>query len=268
MRTRFHVGYEGTDYYGWQIQPDVPTVQGELVAAAATILDVPEREVELQGASRTDAGAHAVGQVFHVETDVGRTPWEFLHGLNALTGDDITVNRAERVDDDFHARHSAHGKVYRYEIWNHQFRHPLRRRFTWRDRRGYDIGAMRRAARRLEGRHDFDAFRPTHCERGSTERHVENIDIVVDGRRIRFRVEGDSFLRYMVRVMVGTMADVAAGRERLDCIDEAFASGERVDAGVTAPARGLTLVEVNYPDWEWSDPPPRIGGTPTAGDSS
>jgi tRNA pseudouridine38-40 synthase len=260
MRLRLHIAYEGTNYFGWQIQPDVPTVEGALTDAAATILDRSPDAVNLQGASRTDAGVHARGQVAHLDYDEDRTPRALAKGLNALTDDDICINRVERVSDDFHARFSINYKRYRYDLWHHRFPHPFRHRYTWHLERDLDVERMRRAAPLFEGEHDFEAFRSSGCQSETSVRTMRRLAIEDDDARVRIVVEGDNFLRYMVRVMVGTLVEIGCGWLSPDVIPELFESPDRSRAGITAPAGGLTLVDITYPEHPWQTPPPEIGG--------
>lgn len=259
MVIRLHVAYDGSDFCGWQIQPDAPTVEGELTAAAAQILDRPAEEVKVQGASRTDSGTHAAGQVAHISHERDRTCWDFARGLNALTPDTICVNRVEEADEDFHARYDAGGKLYRYEIWNHRFPHPIRQRYSWQFEPTLDLERMRKAAELMEGTHDFEAFRAASCQSPTTERTIRRVAVERSDRRVTIHVAGNAFLRYMVRVMAGTLAEIGAGEMEPGRIPELFESGRRGRAGITAPARGLTLLEVRYPDHPWSGSPPEIG---------
>jgi len=259
MILRLHVAYDGSDFCGWQIQPDARTVEGELTQASAQILDRPAARVELQGASRTDSGTHAAGQVAHLVCDRDRSCWDFARGLNALTPDAICVNRVERAPDDFHARFDAGGKLYRYDIWNHRFQHPLRHRYSWQFEPELDLARMREAAAMLEGTHDFEAFRAASCQSPTTERNIHRVDVDSRGRSVSIRVAGNAFLRYMVRVMAGTLAEIGAGEIEPKRIPELFETGRRDRAGITAPAEGLTLVEVRYPDDPWRGPEPEIG---------
>jgi tRNA pseudouridine38-40 synthase len=263
VRLRLHIAYEGTDYCGWQIQPDEPTVEGELLRAAATILDTSPDSIQMQGASRTDSGVHAEGQVAHLDCKLGgRRLWEMVRGFNGLTADDIGVQRVEEAPDDFDARFHSQGKRYRYRIWNHRFEHPLRHRRLWRVGRSLDRQRMKRAAAKLEGDHDFEAFRTADCDSESTRRIMHRVEVQSDGPEIAVVVEGNAFLKYMVRVMVGTLVDIAAGSLEEGTIDRMFQTGERGEGGITAPAKGLTLEEVFYPDHPWRGEPPRIGGDP------
>lgn len=259
MILRLHVAYDGSDFCGWQIQPDARTVEGELTRAAAEILDRPVDEVKVQGASRTDSGTHAAGQVAHLVCERDRTCWDFARGLNALTPDAICVNRVERAPEDFHARYAAGGKLYRYDIWNHRFPHPLRHRYSWQFEPTLDLERMETAATMLEGTHDFEAFRASTCQSPTTERDIHRVDVERRDNLVSIHVAGNAFLRYMVRVMAGTLAEIGTGDLEPDRIPELFETGRRNDAGPTAPAKGLTLVEVRYPDHPWEGSPPEIG---------
>ena len=260
MRYRLHVAYDGTDYCGWQVQPNGPTVEAALTDAAAEILDREPDQITLQGASRTDSGVHALGQVAHLDCARDRGLWELAHGLNSLTDPDICINRIEAVPEDFHARYSARGKIYRYTIWNHRFAHPHRRHFAWTMAWSLDIERMRDAAARMVGPHDYAAFRASDCGVPRTEKTIRRVDVAVDGPEWMITVEGDAFLKYMVRVMVGTLVEIGAGSLEPEIIGELFESGDRDRAGRTAPGQGLTLVEVKYPDFPWQEPAPSVGG--------
>lgn len=268
-RIRLQVAYDGTEYCGWQIQSEDRTIEGELTKAVAEICGRSPSDIKVTGASRTDSGVHAVGQVAHVDLPVQRGDWELISGLNGLTDRDLCVVRAERADDEFHARYDAGGKLYRYDIWNHRFAHPLRDDYTWHRYDDLDLERMRRAAGLMVGTHDFEAFRASDGQSPTTERTIDSIEIErpeprtgeAPGRVIRIWVEGEAFLKYMVRVMVGTMFEVANGRFEVDRVRRALESGAREDAGITAPGCGLTLVEVRYPDHPWCGDPPRLGGS-------
>lgn len=262
---RLAVAYDGTAYHGWQIQPDVPTVEGALQRAAARMLDRPLTEVKVQGASRTDAGVHALGQVCHVSYEEReREPWDFVRALNAMTDDDITVIRAEAVDPSFHARHAARGKQYRYRIWNHRFAHPLQRLRCWQVPHRLDLDAVARAAAGLLGTHDFSAFRASDCQATTTVRTLTRVELVAapghQGRPMfDLMVEGDRFLKNMVRIIAGTLVDVGRGQLSADDIAPLLQSGERSRGGQTAPPQGLTLMRVDYPDYPWRQAP-EVGG--------
>jgi tRNA pseudouridine38-40 synthase len=218
-------------------------VQACLEEAFAAMVGAP---VRVTGAGRTDAGVHAEGQVVSVQVEARIPAAGFLRGLNTHLPPDIAVRELADAPEDFDARRSARGKIYRYSIWNHVVRSPQRARWSWHYRAALDTAAMREAAGALIGRHDFRAFRAADCERLSTVREMRSFSVLRDGALITCQVEGTAFLKNMVRIMVGTL--VAAGRRELDAAGVAalLASGDRTQAGVTAPAHGLTLARVIY----------------------
>ena len=240
---RLIVEYDGTHLCGWQRQANGPTVQQHLEEALAKLL---VHDTQVTGASRTDAGVHACGQVATF-----RTPRTIpLHGIrravNSYLPPDIAVLDAAEVADDFHARHSATGKHYRYTILARAERSPLLRDRAWHHAEPLDIAAMNDAARALIGEHDFAAFRATGCTAKTTLRRVDAIAVTRLGEHVEIDVEGNAFLRNMVRIMVGTLAEVGTGKRPVAQVAEILASKDRTRAGITAPAHGLTLVAVRY----------------------
>lgn len=262
IRFRLLVAYDGTAYHGWQIQPVDRTIEGELAAAAQRLLDCAPKDCKVQGASRTDAGVHALGQVAHVAYDLERRfgPWDFVRALNAMTDPDICVLWADPAPEGFHARHSARGKIYRYQIWNHRFEHPLLRHRSWQFRPPLDVELMREAAQYLVGEHDFRGFRAAECCQENTTRQLNRVEITRDGAMVTVEVEGTSFLRYMVRIIVGTLAYVGAAELKPEDVRQILRTGDRTLGGPTAPPQGLSLIEVFYPDFPWPDGPPQLGG--------
>ncbi len=250
-KVRMRVAYEGTRYHGWQYQPHAATVEGELRRACAKFLNVAEAEVQLQGASRTDAGVHALGQTAHLIYDAPRSCWDVARALNALTPDDICVVRVEPASEDFHARHSARGKIYRYRLWRHRFANPLQVNHRWHVRHPLDLSAMAQAGRKLVGEHDFAAFRASDCQSATTVRHIQRVELEVAGPELIVWVEGSAFLKYMVRNIVGTLVMIGEGRAPVSRMDELLASGDRQRGGQTAPPGGLTLMTVHYPEHPW-----------------
>jgi tRNA pseudouridine38-40 synthase len=256
QNVRILIAYDGSSYHGWAQQPDVPTVQGAVREALRRILATDD--VELQGASRTDAGVHAVGQVANFRHDTNRTMWDFVRGLNALTPRDVTIWHAEAIDEDFNARHDSNGKRYRYRIWPHRWEHPLRRGQTWNVRHPIDVDRMRQAARDLVGEHDFTSFRAANCQALTTERKLTRVEVEESDDEFVLWVEGTAFLKYMVRNIAGTLIDVGRGRIEPDAIPEILAARDRGAAGQTAPPWGLTLMEVFYDSHPW-ERQPRVG---------
>ena len=245
MQLRLVVEYEGGAYQGWQLQPGGPTVQAVLERALATALREP---VRARAAGRTDAGVHACGQVVAVRVtrvpeDLGR----LQRSLNALTPKDVAVRELAVVDDAFDPRRDARSRIYEYRLLNAPAPSPFWRRHAWHVARPLDTGAMDAAARMLEGEHDFAAFRAADAEPvRTTVRRVLESRVRVEGRLLTYRVEATAFLKHMVRNVVGTLVEVGLGDRSPGCMAELLAGGDRTRAGVTAPARGLTLVEVRY----------------------
>lgn len=240
---RLVVEYDGTTLCGWQRQANGATVQGHIEEALAKILT---HEVSIIGASRTDAGVHARGQVASFRTERPISLHGVRRGLNSLLPDAIAIREATEVGDDFHPRFSATGKHYRYSIWNVADRSPLHAR-TWHEPEPLDETLMREAARALVGQHDFAAFRATGCSAKTTVRRIESIEITrAPEGLVTVDVRGNAFLRNMVRILVGTLAEVGTGDRPVAQVAEILASRDRTLAGITAPARGLELIEVRY----------------------
>lgn len=241
---RLLVEYDGTSLCGWQRQANGPTVQGHLEQALARLLS---HEAPVVGASRTDAGVHARGQVASFRT-VREIPLHGIRrGLNSLLPPQIAVRDAAEVPDDFHPRFSATGKHYRYTILVRPDRSPRWRDRAWHLPGALSIEAMAAAAAPLCGEHDFSAFRAAGCTAATTVRRVEAIELSTqDPELLVIDVRGNAFLRNMVRILVGTLSEVGAGRRSPAQVVEILASRDRTRAGITAPAHGLELMEVRY----------------------
>jgi tRNA pseudouridine38-40 synthase len=239
------VEYEGGAYQGWQLQPGGPTVQGVLEQALATALREP---VRARAAGRTDAGVHAKGQV--VAARVSRAPADLerlRRGLNALTPDDVAIREIALVDDAFDPRRDARSRVYEYRILNAPAPSPFWRRFAWHVMRPLDVAAMEAAARRLEGEHDFAAFRAADAEPvRSTVRRVVESGIQRRDTLLVYRIEATAFLKHMVRNIIGTLVEVGLGERPPETIAALIAGRDRTQAGATAPPHGLVLVAVRY----------------------
>ena len=237
------VAYEGTSYAGWQIQPDVATIQGVLESAAEALNGEP---TGILGAGRTDAGVHALGQAARFSTPRDLTADKVPQALNAHLPEDIVVSGAREVTRDFHPIHDATAKHYRYTFRVTPFDDPLDRRHVLRVERPLDIEAMREVARHLVGKHDFKGFEKTGSPRCSTIRTLSQLDVESSGHYIFVRLVGDGFLYGMARNLAGTM--LRAGQEGLDpeSIPDGLAQGSRSIAGPCLAARGLCLVRVEY----------------------
>jgi tRNA pseudouridine38-40 synthase len=243
-RLRLTIEYDGTDFVGWQRQDNGPSIQGALEAAMSAMTG---EQHEVRGAGRTDAGVHALGQVAHVDTARTIPLRGFLLGLNSQLPRSISVRAVDEAPAEFDARHLATGKLYRYSIWNANVRSAMRDRFVWHVRRPLDVLLMQEAARHLVGRHDFASFRASDCERRTTVRTLRRVEAARDGELVTVEVDGDAFLKNMVRILSGTLVEVGQGRRRPDDVLAVRTAGDRTRAGVTAPALGLCLVRVDYP---------------------
>jgi tRNA pseudouridine38-40 synthase len=240
---RLALAYDGTAYRGWQVQPDAPTVQGCLLAAAARVLGDP---VRVTGASRTDAGVHAVHQVASLVTTGRIAARSLAPALNAHLPADIRVLDAREVDGPFDARRAARGKRYAYLIDNGAIASPLLRRYSWHVRPSLDIAAMRAAVRLLRGTHDFSAFCASAGRDRSPVCTVTAAHVVRKKRWIGVVLSADSFLHHMVRTVVGSLVEVGRGRRDPAWLGRVLEARDRAGAGPTAPARGLVLVRVTY----------------------
>lgn len=243
MRYRLTLEYDGTPFVGWQRQDNGPAVQGALEAA---IEKLSGERVTVTGAGRTDAGVHADGQVATFELGVNIPPHGLLRGLNSALPPDVALVDVAEAPSDFDARFSARGKVYRYTVWSHFVRSPLRARRAWHVREPLDVEAIRTAAAALVGDHDFRAFRASDCDRRTTRRIVRAIDVDRQGAVVIIDVEATAFLKNMVRILVGTLIDIGRGRVPPDAVARMLATGDRTIGGMTAPPQGLTLLRVIY----------------------
>lgn len=242
---RLTLEYDGADFHGWQVQPgERRTVQGTLEHAIARV--VHER-ARVAGAGRTDAGVHAEGQVASVRLGSTLEPEALRRALNGVLPEDVAVVALAVERDDFHARHHATGKRYRYRLWNAPVRSPLRRRQVLCLQRPLDLAALGVAAADLVGTHDFASFQAAGSSVESTTRTLRRLDVEGEaGGGIDLVFEGSGFLRHMVRNVVGTLLEVANGRRDPAGMPALLAAADRRRAGPTAPAHPLTLEEVYY----------------------
>ena len=238
------IEYDGEAFSGWQKQPGRRTVQGVIEEALSV---VTREKLRVQGASRTDAGVHALGQVASFEIERQLDPRKLADSVSALCRPDAAVVRAELAPPGFNARRGAKGKRYRYRVLNRTSPSPLRARTSWHIRDPLDLEAMRAAAAILAGTHDFRGFRAADCGREETVRTITAIDIDErEGGIVEIEVRGTAFLKNMVRIMVGTLVAVGLGKMTSADVVRVLETGDRKLAGQTAPANGLTLAEVFY----------------------
>lgn len=244
MNCKLTIQYDGTRYDGWQKQGNTGnTIQGKLEGVLSRLAGVP---VEMHGAGRTDAGVHAEGQTASVRLPGAYTPAEVMAYLNQYLPEDIAVIAAEEADARFHARLSAVGKVYRYAIRMGGTPDVFHRKYQYRVETPLDVDAMRQAAAQLTGTHDYRAFCANKRYKKSTVRTVSAIGITVEGADMTITFRGDGFLQHMVRILTGTLLEVGQGQRSPAEMAAILASQDRTRAGKTAPAQGLTLVQVEY----------------------
>lgn len=239
--------YDGENYHGWQSQKGSgkPTIQAALEEALAKLTG---ETVKTVSSGRTDAGVHALGHAVNFKTTSSLPVSAWVPALNRLLPPDIRVTAAEEVPDGFHARFSAAGKTYRYLILNRPGPTALLRGRVWHITKPLRLPAMRRAAKHLVGRHDFSAFRSAHCGARTPVRTLRALTIAKRGELIEITLEADAFLMHMARNIVGTLAETGLGRFTPEDVKRALRSRERASVGVTAPACGLILVKVSYPE--------------------
>lgn len=237
------ISYDGTNYSGWQKQKNVVTVQGEFDKACSTLF---KTDIESIGASRTDAGVHALGQRAVIDVDTSIPAEKIPLALNPLLPDDIVVTHAEEVGADFNPRFKALKKTYEYSIYNAPFRNPLYRNYSEYVRCELDLDSMRTACEAFVGEHDFRAFCASGNSSKTTVRTIYSLDVEKDGDFIKIRVTGNGFLYNMVRIIAGTLIYVGEGRIAPDDLPEIIASGDRRKAGKTAGPSGLVLVKIMY----------------------
>ena len=241
---RLVVEYDGTNLAGWQRQDNAPTVQQHLEEALAQLL---QHETPVVGASRTDAGVHARGQIATFRTEKTIPLHGIRRGLNTLLPEAIAIRGADEVGEDFHARFSATGKHYRYTLLVRADRSPRWRFRAWHHPDELSLAAMQDAARHLVGEHDFSAFRAAGCTAKTALRRVDSVTITRPERDLlEVDVRGNAFLRHMVRILVGTLSEVGTGKRPASEVSEILASKDRTRAGITAPALGLELIAVHY----------------------
>lgn len=247
-RIRLVVAYDGTNYCGWQIQDNAITVEGELTKALRAWL---QEDVEIIGASRTDSGVHAIGNIAVFDTESRIPADKFAVGVNHYLPDDIRVQRSEEVAADYHPRYQKTEKIYEYTILNTKISLPIWQRYAYHVYQGLDLEIMQEAAKLLVGEHDFSAFCSAGSQVKSKVRTVYEVSLTEEslttangGRVIRLRVRGNGFLYNMVRIIAGTLIEVGEGRRTLEDVKEALATGERKKAGPTAPPHGLMLLDI------------------------
>ena len=240
---KISIQYDGSNYHGWQIQPNGRTIQGELTRALS-LLD--HRHVTVHGAGRTDAGVHAEGQVASFLFERDCEPGYLRDAINGNLDRDVRVVDVEAVAESFNARFSATLKTYRYQIWNGPVVSPFFHRYVYHHRNSLDLDEMRRAASALVGTHDFSAFTVQDSDIEDRVRALKRLDVRREESRILLVAAAGGFLRYMVRTIAGTLIEVGSGRRTAESVASVLESRDRRNAGAKAPACGLTLMRVDY----------------------
>lgn len=245
MRLALGIEYDGTSFYGWQRQKEVPSVQQHLEAALSKIAD---QDIQVQCAGRTDAGVHATGQVVHFDTEVQRPERAWTMGLNANLPDSIAVKWVLEVGEEFHARFSATARRYRYIIYNNKLRSGILAKGVTHVYLPLDEQKMAEAAECLIGEHDFSAFRASNCQSKTPFRKVTDLSITRLGKYIIFDIQANAFLHHMVRNFAGSLITIGCGEQTPDWMEYLLNSKDRTQAAATAKPHGLYMVKVIYPD--------------------
>lgn len=249
-RVMLTVAYDGTNYHGWQIQPNGETIEGILNRCLS---DLMGEKTEVIGASRTDSGVHAMGNVAVFDTDSPIPADKIVYALNRRLPEDIRVRRSEEVPPDFHPRHCVSRKTYEYRIYSAPFPMPVKRLYTHFTYVPLDVDLMRQAGEYLVGTHDFKSFCTVGAQVETTVRQIESLEVwaecnVTADREIVIRVTGYGFLYNMVRIIAGTLMEVGRGHIVPQEVQRILEAGDRQAAGPTAPACGLTLIGIEYPE--------------------
>ena len=235
--------YDGSRFSGWQVQPNGLSVQEVVEASLFQLLG---EKVRVISSGRTDAGVHALGMVASFRTDRNLPLQAYREGLNRILPEDVVVRQSEFVSDEFHPRFGSKGKWYRYTLALNPVRTVLNRHYCWTIKKTLDLEAMRAAALLLVGRHDFAAFRASNCSAKTTVREIYSLDIIRNDTVVFIDVRGSGFLKFMVRILVGTLVEVGLGKRPVSDMERLLAEGCREDSGKTAPPQGLCLMAVWY----------------------
>jgi tRNA pseudouridine38-40 synthase len=238
------IEYDGTQYHGWQIQPNALTLQ-EVIQKKIEIMT--RHPVRLTASGRTDAGVHAIGQVASFATSVRIPLSGFRQGLNTLLPPDIVIKSVEEAEENFHPQFGAKRKTYRYVILNRELPSAIYRNYSWHFPRPLDLAAMKEASQKLIGKHDFSSFQAADPEPTDAVREVFKAEWSIKKQIfLRFTIEADGFLKHMVRNIVGTLAEVGKGKISSGAFQKILLAKDRRQAGMTAPPQGLFLLEVQY----------------------
>ena len=241
------VAYDGTNYHGWQYQNNGKTIEGELNKALSSLL---QKNIEVIGASRTDAGVHAMCNAAVFDTDAGIPAEKYSYALNQMLPDDIRVRKSIEVPANFHPRKTDTVKTYEYRIDCEEFADPTKTRYAYFTYVSLDASKMQEAAAYLVGTHDFKSFCSVNTTATTTVRTIYDIQVIRDGVDIVVRITGNGFLYNMVRIIVGTLMDVGRGKYEPAEVKRILEATDRTDAGPTVPACGLMLKELRFLELE------------------
>lgn len=245
MRVKLIVSYDGTAYHGWQIQKNGNTIEAELNRHLSALL---QEEIQVIGASRTDAGVHALCNVAVFDTDTRMPASKISYALNQRLPEDIRIQRSGRVADDFHPRKCSSIKTYEYRIWRGEFPMPTERLYSHFIYTPLNVDWMREAAAYLEGKHNFESFCSIDCKVDNMVRTIYRIELLEEGNMLKIRVSGNGFLYNMVRIIAGTLVDFGKGKYPAERMTDILEARDRQMAGPTMPARGLTLIRYDFVD--------------------
>ena len=244
MRVLLSIEYDGKNYHGWQEQDNPNTVQGKI---QKSIFNFSQEDVKLHVGGRTDAGVHATGQIAHFDTSVDRAEQNWVMGLNSILPNDIRINFAKFMTEEFHARFSALSRTYRYIIYNNRIKPCINRnKVSWYYLSKLDEKAMQTAAKKLIGTNDFSCFRSANCQSSSPIRKINDIIISRNNDYLHIDICANSFLYNMVRNLVGSLVLVGSGEKDISWMENLILSKDRKNAGKQFPASGLYLVNIEY----------------------
>ena len=242
-RIKLVVAYDGTDYCGFQVQNNGPTIEGELNRVLSELFG---EEIRVIGASRTDSGVHAYCNVAVFDTEARMPAEKMIYAINQRLPEDIRVQSSCEVAPDFHPRHTDSRKTYEYRIYNTHVQNPMKRRYALWNYHNLDVDKMKEAAAYLVGEHDFKSFCSADSQVESTVRTIYDLSVTQDGEDIVIRVCGNGFLYNMVRIIAGTLLEAGKGKIEPNEMERILEAKDRQAAGPTAPAHGLTLVKYDF----------------------
>lgn len=242
-RIMLTVAYDGTAYHGWQIQKNGRTIEGELNRTLSELFD---RQIEVIGASRTDAGVHALGNIAVFDTETRMPAEKIAYAVNQRLPEDIRVRQSKEVEPDFHPRKCASKKTYEYRIYNDRFPLPTKRLYSHYSYADFDVAAMQKAASYLIGEHDFKSFCASGSQSETTVRTIYEASVTKQDKEIIIRITGNGFLYNMVRIIAGTLMEAGQGTYAPEHVQAILEAKDRTAAGPTAPAKGLTLVAYKF----------------------